>query len=153
MEKIHFADGKWVDVVGGGGVAEVTDDAIYFAIALRNLGNGIGVLHGWRLFVGQLGDDEISRDPGDFRRLRRDIYIPGGYLGFWQGAFREPSSAEFIEAKASIEAREPLTIDVLYGDLEGGQRMVTRFLMLPVDGDGWSAEASRHTSLDRDEPR
>ena len=26
----------------------------------------------------------------EFRRLARDLYIPSGDVGFWQGAFREP---------------------------------------------------------------
>src|SRR5438067_9092475 len=51
-QKIGFVDGKWVVAEGGGAVAEVGDDAIYLAIALRNAGSGIGVLHGWCFSTG-----------------------------------------------------------------------------------------------------
>src|SRR3954471_12819160 len=43
-EKIMFRDQHWIRVPGGQAVAEVTDDAIYFGIALRNVGRGIAVL-------------------------------------------------------------------------------------------------------------
>src|SRR5438105_7326826 len=46
-EKVSFADAHWVHAPGGGAVAEITDEAIYLAIALRNAGAGIAVLHGW----------------------------------------------------------------------------------------------------------
>src|SRR3954453_18746598 len=52
-QKVNFADGKWVTVPGGGGVAEVSGDVVYLAVALRNAGNGIAVLHGWRFSPGR----------------------------------------------------------------------------------------------------
>ncbi len=44
-QKIHFADGKWVVAPGGGGVAEVSDEAVYLALSLRNVGTGIANRH------------------------------------------------------------------------------------------------------------
>jgi hypothetical protein len=58
----------------------------------------------------------------EFTRLTRDIYVPAGDVGFWQGTFRDPSTPEFAEASAAIAERRQVTIDVLYGDHEGGQR-------------------------------
>src|SRR4051812_4097043 len=48
-EKVGFADNHWVMCPGGGGTAEVTDEAVYFTMSVRNAGNGIAILHGWRL--------------------------------------------------------------------------------------------------------
>jgi hypothetical protein len=76
-----------------------------------------------------------------------------GHAGFWQGAFREPAAPEFVAARAAIEAREPVTIDVLYGDHEGGQRAITRFVLVPGKDGDWIAAAGRHWNLDREDPR
>jgi hypothetical protein len=45
--KVGFIDNHFVLTPGGGGTAEVTDDAIYLTMSVRNAGNGIAVLHGW----------------------------------------------------------------------------------------------------------
>jgi len=87
------------------------------------------------------------------RRLTRDIYVPARDVGFWQGAFRDPSAPGFAEAKAAIEAEDPLTVDILYGDHEGGQRTVTRFALLPHSDGVWLASAGRYWNVDRDDPR
>ena len=39
-QKIGFTDAKWFVVPGGGGVAEATDEAIYLAMSIRNVGSG-----------------------------------------------------------------------------------------------------------------
>ena len=57
------------------------------------------------------------------------------------------------EAKAAIEAEDPLTVDILYGDHEGGQRTVTRFALLPHSDGVWLASAGRYWNVDRDDPR
>jgi hypothetical protein len=46
----------------------------------------------------------------------------------------------------SIESRGRITVDVLYGDHEGGQPAVTRFVLLP-EADAWRCDAVRHWSL------
>ena len=154
QQKITFVEGKWVVASGGGGVAEVADGAVYLAMSLRNAGTGIAVLHGWHLFPERrLGADEHLQ-PEEFTRLTRDLYVPAGDIGFWQGTFRDPRSEEFAAAKRAIEARETLTVDVLYGDFEGGQRVISRFSILPrQDGEGWLATVARHWNVDRDDPR
>ena len=49
QEKVGFVDGKWLRAPGGGGAAEVTDEAVYLAISVRNISDRDGqVLHGWR---------------------------------------------------------------------------------------------------------
>src|ERR1700722_18743517 len=88
-EKVGFHDDHWVRVPGGRAVAEVTEDVIYLAMALKNVGRGLAVLDRWDFTPERhLGAQENHRAPEDFRRLTRDIFVPAGDLGFWQGAIR-----------------------------------------------------------------
>lgn len=152
-EKVGFADDHWVHVEGGHGVAEATDDAIYLALALRNVGNGLAVLDRWDIHLDRPRGDESRGDPDTFRRLTRDLYVPAGSIGFWQGAFRDPSDPAFALIGDAVRARRDITVDLLYGDHEGGQRTVSRFTLLPVGDDGWIVSVSRHWNLDRADPR
>jgi hypothetical protein len=154
-QKIAFVD-RWVRAPGGGGVAEVTDDAIYLAFGVRNAGAGIAVLHGWYLYLGlESPGSTDSRAPIEqFHMLTRDLYIAPNDIGFWQGALRDRAAEEFGAARAAIERRERLVVDVLYGDHEGGQRVITRFSMTSRgDGEGWMVSAGRHWNIDRADPR
>ena len=49
--------------------------------------------------------------------------------------------------------RRQLTVDLLYGDFEGGQRVISRFALMPRSDDGWHATNARHWNLDRADPR
>jgi hypothetical protein len=156
QQKIGFVD-HWFVAPGGGGIAEVTDEAVYLAFGVRNAGSGIAVIDGWYLYLGMemMGTAATTRAPLDqFHRLTRDLYIPSNDIGFWQGAFRDPSSPDFVAARNAINGRERLVIDVLYSDHEGGQRVITRFSMSPrEDGEGWIVSAARHWNIDRADPR
>jgi hypothetical protein len=153
-QKVGFSDDHFVSVGGGRAIAEVSDDAIYLAMSLRNVGNGLGVLDRWDFHEGRASaNGHAHADPETFQRLTRDIYVPTAELGFWQGAFRDPAAPEFVEAKEAISARRPMTIDLLYGDHEGGQRTISRFTLLPAGDDQWLAIVSRHWNLDRADPR
>jgi hypothetical protein len=152
-QKVGFADAKWFHVPGGGVVAEVSDTAIYFVLSLRNVATGIAVLHGWRFSVGHAGQGGERPDPASFTRLTRDLYVPAGDIGFWQGAYRDPASPEFAAAREAIEARTNLTIELLYGDLEGGQRVISRYGLMPRDDGGWIPAAARHWNVDTTGPR
>jgi hypothetical protein len=44
-------------------------------------------------------------------------------------------------------------IDLLYGDFEGGQRVITRFVLRPAGDDAWISSATRHWNVDRPDPR
>jgi hypothetical protein len=154
-EKVSFMD-RWVSVRGG--MAEVSheDDVVYMTMALRNVGSGLAVLHGWHA----IGKRVIGRtdhvDPEDFRRLSRDIYVPAGSTGFWQGAVRDRDDPLHQELRETIEAGGPITVDLLYGDHEGGQRTISRFALVPREGHEGSeriTSVSRHWSLDRPDPR
>ena len=159
--KVNFGDAKWVHIPGAGAVAEVSPGegsmgpetpVVYLAVALRNAGNGIAVLHGWRFFPDWHRDQEHA-PLEEFERQNRDLYIPVGDVGFWQGALREPDDPVRLAMVEVIEARRTYTIDVLYSDHEGGQRAMTRFLVTPAGDDTWMGSVGRQSNVDRDDPR
>jgi hypothetical protein len=90
---------------------------------------------------------------GDFRRLTVDLYIPAGGTGYWEGAIRRPDDEVRNDLRACITNREPFTIELLYGDQEGGQRRVSRYSVLPHSEDGWYCQSGRHWNIDRPDPR
>jgi hypothetical protein len=156
-EKVGFVDDHWVRVDGGHAVVEVTDTVIYLAIALRNIGRGMAVLHGWCATSGITAATLPDHAPVEgFRRLTRDIYVPPGDLGFWQGALREPTEPLFEELRTTAKSGDAISIELLYGDQEGGQRAISRFALRPHEIDGqqvWLASVGRHWHLDRRAPR
>lgn len=154
-QKIGFADDHWIHLPGGHGAAEVGNESIYLAIAIRNVGPGLAVLNAWKFYPDRSNLSGDQPDLHGFHRLTRDLYIAPRDIGFWQGTFRDPSDPAYKEAAEVIAAREAFTIDVLYGDAEGGQRVITRFSMLPTKNakDGWFVAVSRHWNLDREDPR
>jgi hypothetical protein len=153
MQKIMFVDQHWVHVSGSGGVAEHVDGNVYLAMSLRNVGAGIGVLQGWMVRAGL----QTSRDPigseQEFRRQTRDLYIPPGDVGLWQGAIRDSSDNAYAEIASAADRRETISIDLLYSDQVGAQRTISRFNLVPVGEDAWIANVGRHWYLDRDGPR
>jgi len=158
-QKAGFQDDVWLVARGGQGDARATDDAVYFAIAVRNVGTGIAVLHGWHVYPEvQIGPDVVQAPTPleDITLLSRDLYIAPDDVGFWQGAFRDTTSEQYRDARRAVEAPQRMSIDVLYGDFEGGQRVITRFLLTPFqadDGLRWRASVGRHWNIDRPQPR
>jgi hypothetical protein len=154
QQKVMFVEERWFAVRGSGAVAEAGDDAVYFVISLRNAGSGVAVLHGWHVWPQRRVAREDHFPVDEFTRLARDLYIPVGDVGFWQGALRDTSDPLFAEAREAIEARQPMSVDILYGDLEGGQRTISRFgLTARGDDGGWLASVVRHWNVDRADPR
>jgi hypothetical protein len=152
-QKVSFQDNKWIHIAGGCGYAEATDQAIYFVISVRNVGSGMAILHGWRIEDRDPAHLEPNFDPGQFHRLTRDLYVPPNDIGFWQGTIRDPADPEFAIARKLIEARGRITLELLYGDHEGGQRVVTLFSLMPRGDDAYLAVVSRHWNIDRENPR
>ncbi len=152
-QKVGFMDDRWFMIPGAGAVAEVDDDAVYLAAAVRNMGAGIAVLHGWTFHsdprVGSIDASPLE----DFHRLTRDLYIAPSEPGFWQGALRDPTESDFEAARAAIVARQRFGIQILYGDHEGGQRTITMFAVSPREDGTWTFSVSRHWSIDRPGPR
>jgi hypothetical protein len=152
-EKVSFADAHWVSVRGGMGEAQVQDDAVLLAMAVRNVGPGLAVLHGWHAVRGRVLGVGDHAPLEEFRMLSRDIYVPPGDTGFWQGALREPQDPLLVDLRDAIAKREPITVEVLYGDHEGGQRTISRFALMHHEGSEYLLSVSRHWSLDRPGPR
>jgi hypothetical protein len=157
-EKVGFADEHWVVVPGGYGTAELAGDVVYLTMALRNVGRGLAVLHGWHIVPGFVREDDHAQ-LDDFRRLTRDLYIAGGDNGYWQGALRDPNEPVYERVAKAVEAGDPMSVELLYGDHEGGQRMVSRFTLRPFpEGHEGPPEqrlaaAARHWHLDTADPR
>jgi hypothetical protein len=152
-QKVGFADGKWMVAPGGGGAVDASDQAIYLVISLRNVGPGMAVLHGW-MFQPEvtLADQSVPSADG-FSRLTRDLYVPPADTGFWQGTFRDPAAPEFAAAREAIDSRQRIAIDLLYGDHEGGQRTISRFVFNAREDGQWIVVVARHWNLDRPDPR
>jgi hypothetical protein len=148
LQKISFVDGHWVHVTGSRAAAEHVDGTVYLAMSLRNVGAGIGVLQGWVPHVGM----NTSREHA-YRPQSRDLYIPAGDVGLWQGALRDPSEDAHGAIADAVIQRQTMSIELLYSDQVGGQRTISRFLVQPVGDDGWIASVGRHWYLDRDGPR
>jgi hypothetical protein len=148
-QKIMFGGGHWVRVPGGGAVVEHEDGIVYLSVSLRNVGSGIGVLLGWHVTPEwNLGTVHLQPGVDDFRAQLRDLYIPAGDIGLWQGAFRDDSD-ELHGAVRDIAANPRLfVIDLLYQDHVGGQRAITRFSLVPGAEGRWLSSAVRHWQVD-----
>ncbi len=152
-QKVSFADDKWLVAPGGQGAAEASDDAVYLVFGLRNAGSGIAVLHGWHLLLERPTGESAPPPLDEFTRLTRDLYVPAGDVGFWQGAMRDPAARRFAETVEAIRSRRDLFVYILYGDHEGGQRTVSLFSMLPRGDGAWLVNVARHWNIDREDPR
>ncbi len=151
-QKSMFQDHHWVMLRGGHAVAQASDSAIYLSLGLRNVGAGIAVLQSWYLYIGQQRSDDPRAPVEAFRRLRRDLYVPAGETGFWQGAMRDPSEPYFATVTDAIAERTALTLDLLYTDHEGGQPTTSRFSLYHVQDDDYLVSSSAHFYLDRAGP-
>jgi hypothetical protein len=152
--KVMFLDDHWLKVEGGRFGIDVTDDVIYMVLPLRNVGSGIAVLDRWDIRPGRLTAEVEPNDVSVYRRLSRDLYVAGGDLGFWQGALRDPDDPLFAEIREQACGEGHLTLDLLYGDHEGGQRTITRFgLNRSAETGTWFAAGSRYWYLEGTDPR
>jgi hypothetical protein len=163
-QDVSFGGGRHLILRGGEGALEVDAKAAYLAASLRNVGEGIAVLQGWRSDgpatpdaspQGRWRESMVQGGaPGleDFRPLMRDQYIPSNSLGFWQAAIRDPDDPLYALVAAVVAEERPLALDLLYTDQVGGQRTISRFGLVP-DGAGWRVGVARHFYLDSDGPR
>jgi hypothetical protein len=159
-QKVGFADDHWLVLRDGLAAVQEADGNLYLAIPLRNVASGIAVLHGWHLWPQRAGADTppISPESEEFRRLGRDLYVPAGDVSFWQAAIRDRGDQLYEPLSAAIQAGRGISVDVMYGDHEGGQRTITRFYLAPRTHDEqdpwlWLCSTSRHWNLDRADPR
>jgi hypothetical protein len=168
-QKVGYGDDHMVVLRDGLAVAQLTADGnIYLALPLRNVASGIAVLHGWHLWPRRAGIEDQHPEIEHFRTQTRDLYVPAGDISFWQAALRDAEDELYAPVRAAIASGGPLSLDLLYGDHEGGQRTITRFYMIPRDRPGepnadaeraeedrWLrlCSVSRHWNIDRADPR
>ena len=152
-QKIRWVDEHWARVEGGRSSVEVTEGNIYLAMSVRNAGNGFAVLQAWHIEAELMPAGQPPPERDQFRPQTRDLYIPSGDTGFWQAALRDPNDVLYADLLGVIERRQSFTIDVLYGDHEGGQRTISRFSISPARDAQWLCSVGRHWNLDRPDPR
>jgi hypothetical protein len=154
VQKIMFVDGRWLRAEGGRATIEQTAGSVYFAVSLRNVGSGMAVCQGWVVKVGLTSASALSSHaaPDEFHPQSRDMYIPPGDIGLWQGALRNPDDPVQAQVGQAIESTEPIAVELLYSDQVGRQRTITRFGLVPLK-DTWLATTVRHWYLDWEGPR
>ena len=158
-QKVGFIDNHWLRLRDGLAAVQEQQERLYLAMPLRNVGQGIAVLHGWYLHPERAGSDVPSVPEEEFRRHQRDLYVPPGDVNFWQAAVRDASDPLYAPLKEAIARGEGISVDLLYGDHEGGQHTITRFFLAPrtygEDGEEWmwTCAVVRHWNLGRADPR
>jgi hypothetical protein len=152
-ETVRFGDGRMVSVDGGMGAVERDGESYYLLIPLRNVGNGLAVLQAWRLDARRPELDTPHADPAEHRPQTRDLYVSAGDTGFWQGAIREPDDPFRNGLREAFLAGGMLTVDLLYGDHEGGQLTISRFILTREEDGRWRPGVVRHWTLEGTDPR
>jgi hypothetical protein len=154
VQKLAWGDEHWAKVEGGRAHVMIENDNIYLAMSVRNSGSGIAVIQGWHLGLHELTSDHPHAERDEFRPQQRDLFIPGGDIGFWQAAIRDQDDAEYADLIEIVKQRRTFGVEVLYTDHEGGQLSITYFVLRPPEeGDTWLASVVRHWNLDRPDPR
>ena len=144
-ELVRFGDQQILRLRGHGGAIAVGRDAVYLALSVRNGGAGLAVIHGWRVKP-RPGYDTIREGRGsderppldEFRRQQIDLFVPAGDSGYWLGALRDPAEPIYDIVRRAATGRDGIQVDLLYGDHEGGQRTIVRFVM-----SSWPGRPSR----------
>ncbi len=152
-QKIMWVDGQWGALPGGRAYVHAGENAIYLAASVRNIGRGIGVLHGWHPAPRLLTSDRPHAELAEFRQHSRDLYVSPGDVSFWQGALRDAEDPVRPALAEAIAELRPFSVDLLYSDHEGGQRAISRFSFLHREDLGWVASVVRHWHLDTPNPR
>ncbi len=152
-EMVRFGEGRMVSVEGGMAAVERDGERYYFVMPLRNVGNGLAVIQAWRFEAARPEIDTPHAEPGEHREQTRDLYVPAGDTGFWQGAIREPDDPFRKGLREAFEAGGVLTVDLLYGDHEGGQLTISRFILTREEDGRWRPAVVRHWALESIDPR
>jgi hypothetical protein len=157
-QKVGFVDDHWLKLRDG--LAAVQEDGgnVYLAIPLRNVGNGIAVIHGWHAWPQRATSEVPVAAPEAFRRQTRDLYVPAGDVSFWQAAVRDPGDELYRPLHEAVASSGAVTVELLYSDHEGGQRTITRFFLSPrhIEDEEpwlWLCSTALHRNLDRPDPR
>jgi hypothetical protein len=166
--KVLYGDGKKFALSAGSAHVEADDGVVYMAISLRNVGTGLAVLQRYDIIPeNPLYEPQQTLEPDrrarqelryrpipEFREQQRDLYVAPGDTGFWQAALRDPTDPLRESVLESLTGEpEPLSVDLFYGDHEGGQHAVSRFLLIPGEGNKWLASVAFHWTVESPDPR
>jgi hypothetical protein len=156
-QRVMFGDRHWFTLEGGRAVVHVEDGIIYLAMLVRNVGNGMAIIEAWDPQPGMIKGNEGWRPFEEFRLQTRDLWVPPGDVAFWQGALRDETQDIHGAIREAIDGGE-VTVDLAYLDHEGGQRTISRFLLIrheaeDVGSDGedrhaWMATLTSHHTLE-----
>ncbi|HEX9624233.1 MAG TPA: hypothetical protein VF979_07640 [Streptosporangiaceae bacterium] len=150
-QKIEFSESKTIHVPGGQAVIDVSGRGILMALSVRNVGTGLAVMHGWHV-TATWPEGRVHPLLEDFTDQVRDIYVAPGDTGFWQLALRDSAVPSYKTISAAVADKQILILSLLYGDFEGGQRVITQFVMRPATDD-WQLVVARHFNIDQADPR
>lgn len=142
-ERIGFRNDEIFVVRGGSAAVDIHDGNVYFAIPVRNVGNGIAVLRRWSVVTGEIHASDHYGNLDHFRQLTRDLYVPAGGNGYWQGAMREANDSQRAEVEQAIRDGG-FVIDVFYQDQFGGHPAVSRFRLSHLADGEWFCAIVRH---------
>lgn len=145
-EEIPFPE-RVFEVSGGHALVQEHEGHVYLGIALRNVGSGIAALEAGYIRTEFAAADPDHADPDDFRFLQRDLYVPPGGTGYWQAGLRDGDADLRGELLGVIAERRRFTIELLYGDYERSERMITRFGISPRTESEWACVVVRHWGL------
>jgi hypothetical protein len=150
LQHVGFREVSSLPVPGGGAFVGEVGGSLYVILSLKNVGPGIAVLHGGLVFSDNVTSRPEHAPIEEMRMLQRDLYISPGQLGYWQIAYRDDDA---YRRRLQDTIRDgTISCEVLYGDYEGGQRMITRFIVRRVE-DHWQVVTIRHWQVDRSEVR
>ena len=127
-----FVDEHWANVGGGYATAEDVDGVIYLGDEPAQCRRGDRVCQGWGVRVGLMAraDDHLPED--ELRPQTRDLYIPAGDVGLWQGAIRERSDPITTRSRTRSPNTSRSPSSCIYSDQVGAQRTMTRFTLVPI---------------------
>lgn len=152
-ESVRFIDERRITVCGGMAAVENEGETFYLVLPLRNVGTELAVLQSWHLMVLRPRANSGHPEPEEFRAQQIDLYVPAGDTSFWLGAVREPDDPFRDGLRDAFLAGGMLTLDLLYGDHEGGQRTISRFILSREPDERWSCGVIRHWVLEGVDPR
>jgi hypothetical protein len=152
-ETVRFGEGRLVRVEGGMAAVEREGENYYLVIPLRNVGNGLAVLQAWRFVARRPEISSLHAEPAEHRQQTRDLYVPAGDTGFWQGAIRDPDDPFREGLREAFSTGGILTVDLLYGDHEGSQLTISRFILTREEDGQWRPGVVRHWPLEGVDPR
>ena len=152
-QKIMWGDEHWASLAGGQAVVETVDANVYLAMSLRNSGSGIAVVHGWHLGLQAIGEAHPHAEPDEFRPQTRDLYVPGGDIGFWQAAMRGPKAPSTPpswrpSARRGCSRSRCSTRTTRAASTRSGCSSLA-----PMGESRWLCSMVRHWNLDRPDPR